>query len=307
MPSNVNEIGVFVVDENGNIDGLAPGSDGFLKAALNQSQIIFSALYKNPDEFALENIQRVIEVDSNARLQFFMVSNGTTDTALAELESSGKTSLPILFSTSENLRVDNLNSEGFTLEWEDSMGGDDDFNDIQFNVGLTQDSVKGTKLQAKKELIDLRDITDDAVVNVEVYREAAFDNLIGFYKISDVNGGIDTDGDGIADINPNDAGYKDAALTNRITSLDLLATENQTPTTVDGVLEAGSILAPFIIADGTFDEAINNNAEVYFAFLGANNDKKDHIRLLGDNTFGFEDMVNGGDKDFNDAIIKINF
>ncbi len=150
-------------------------------------------------------------------------------------------------------------------------------------------------------------MTDDAVVNVEVYREAAFDNLIGFYKISDFNGGIDIDGDGIADINPNDAGYKDAALANRITGLDLLATENQTTTTVDGILEAGSILAPFIIADGTFDEAINNNAEVYFAFLGANSDKTDRIRLLGDNTFGFEDMVNGGDKDFNDVIVKINF
>ncbi|MGB3650700.1 MAG: DUF4347 domain-containing protein [Rivularia sp. (in: cyanobacteria)] len=305
---NVNEIGVFVVDENGNIDGLAPGSDGFLKAALNQSQIIFSALSQNPNGFAVENIQRLIEVDSDARLQFFMVSNGTTNTALAEIESSGETSLPILFSTSENLRVDKLNSEGFTLEWEDSTGGDDDFNDIQLNAALTQEaSIKGTKLQAKKELIDLRDMTDDAVVNVEVYREAAFDNLIGFYKISDVNGGIDTDGDGIADINPNDAGYKDAALTNRITGLDLLATENQTTTTVDGILEAGSILAPFIIADGTFDEAINNNAEVYFAFLSANSDKTDHIRLLGDNTFGFEDMVNGGDKDFNDAIVKINF
>ncbi len=305
--SNVNEIGVFVVDENGNIDGLAPGSDGFLKAALNQSQIIFSALSENPNGFAVENIQRIVEVDSNARLQFFMVSNGTTDAALAEIESTGNTNLPIFFSTSENLRVDNLNSEGFTLEWEDSAGGDD-FNDIQLNAALTQDnSAKATKLQTKKELIDLRDITDDAAVNVEVYREAAFDNLIGFYKISDINGGIDTNGDGIADINPNDAGYKDAALTNRITGLDLLATENQTTTTVDGILEAGSILAPFIIADGTFDEAINNNAEVYFAFLGANSDKTDHIRLLADNTFGFEDTVNAGDKDFNDAIVKINF
>ena len=31
---NVNEVGVFVVDdENGNVDGLAPGRDGYLKAA----------------------------------------------------------------------------------------------------------------------------------------------------------------------------------------------------------------------------------------------------------------------------------
>jgi hypothetical protein len=29
--------------------------------------------------------------------------------------------------------------------------------------------------------------------------------------------------------------------------------------------------------------------------------------LLGDNTFGFEDFINGGDKDFNDVILKANF
>ncbi|WP_267901204.1 DUF4114 domain-containing protein [Dulcicalothrix desertica] len=39
---------------------------------------------------------------------------------------------------------------------------------------------------------------------------------------------------------------------------------------------------------------------------GANTDKVDHIRLLGNNTFGFEDLANGGDKDYNDIIVKAN-
>jgi hypothetical protein len=30
----------------------------------------------------------------------------------------------------------------------------------------------------------------------------------------------------------------------------------------------------------------------------------DHIRLLGNNTFGFEDLAGGGDNDFNDVIIQ---
>ncbi|MGB3642390.1 MAG: DUF4114 domain-containing protein, partial [Rivularia sp. (in: cyanobacteria)] len=295
----VNEIAVFEVDENGNIDGNAPGSDGFIKAALSQSQIIFSAISNLPNGFAVENIQRVLEVNSDARLEFLSISNGTIDTALAEIESTGNTNLSIVFSTSDNLALNNLNAEGFTLELQSS---------IQVNAALTQENpVQGTKLQTQKELIDLRDITTNAAVSVEVYREAAFDNLIGFYKVTDVNGGIDTDGDGIADINVGDAGYKNAALTNRITGLDLLSTENQTTTTIEGNLDSGSILATFMIADGTLDEAINNNAEVYFSFLGANSDQSDHIRLLGENTFGFEDMVNGGDRDFNDVIMKVNF
>lgn len=30
-------------------------------------------------------------------------------------------------------------------------------------------------------------------------------------------------------------------------------------------------------------------------YLGANTDKVDHIQLLGNNTFGFEDLANGGE------------
>lgn len=41
--------------------------------------------------------------------------------------------------------------------------------------------------------------------------------------------------------------------------------------------------------------------------MGVNSDKVDHTRLLGNNVFGFEDKVGGGDKDFNDTIIKIDF
>jgi hypothetical protein len=49
-----------------------------------------------------------------------------------------------------------------------------------------------------------------------------------------------------------------------------------------------------------------NNPAVYFPFLEGNADKIDHIRLLGSNIFGFEDLPNGGDKDFNDVIVKVN-
>jgi len=62
-----------------------------------------------------------------------------------------------------------------------------------------------------------------------------------------------------------------------------------------------------MIANGNLDEAINGSAEVYFSFLGANSDNNDHIRLLGDNTFGYEDLAGGGDFDYNDMIVKVDF
>ncbi|MEM9925941.1 MAG: cadherin domain-containing protein, partial [Cyanobacteria bacterium P01_D01_bin.50] len=306
----VNEVGLFLVDdENGNVDGNTRGSDGYLKAALQRAQVIFSAISNRPSGFDLGDIERILEVDSDARFGFYLISDGTTDTALAELESTNTTNLPIFFSDSSNLQVSDLLEESFKLNWSDEIGNSD-FTDMELSVQLTQDApAPFTELQgeAQKELIDLRNETGQISVSVEVYREAAFDNLIGFYQVVDTNGGIDTNGDGTADFNPGDTGYEEAALTNRVTGLDLLQTDNQQTSTFDGILEGGNIFASFMVVDGTVDEAINNNAEVYFSFLGANSDGVDHIRLLGDNTFGYEDLPGGGDFDYNDMIVKVDF
>ncbi|MEO1433339.1 MAG: DUF4114 domain-containing protein, partial [Cyanobacteria bacterium J06633_8] len=306
----VNEVGVFVVDdENGNIGGNAPGSEGYLQAALQRSEVIFSAVADRPSGFDLGDIERVLEVDSDANLGFYLISDGTTDTALAELEANGTTNLPVFFPDFSNLKVSDLATNGFNLNWSEqaSVG---DFTDMELNIEVTEDALPvGTQLQGQtqNELIDLSNETGQVSVSVEVHREAAFDNLIGFYQVVDSNGGIDIDGDGVVDFNPGDAGYEEAALTNRITTLDLLQTDDQQTSTFDGTFDGGSILASFMVVDGTVDEAINNNAEVYFSFLGANSDGVDHIRLLGDNTFGYEDLTGGGDFDYNDMIVKVDF
>ncbi len=308
---NVNEIGLFIVDdESGNINGNTPSSEGYLKAALQRAQVIFSAISNRPNGFDLADIERVIEVAENTRLGFYMISNGTTDTVLSQIQANGTTNLPIFFSNSSSqLEIADFSAEGFKLNWLDEVSGND-LTAMELSVQLTQDAPASfTKLQreTQKELIDLRNTPDKVSVNIEVHREATFDNLIGFYQVLDANGGIDTSGDGVADINPSDNGYKEAALLNRVTGLDLLKTSNQQTNTINGTLESGNILAPFIVIDGTVDEALNNSTEVYFSFLGANNDGVDHIRLLGDSTFGFEDLAGGGDLDYNDMIIKLNF
>ncbi|MEO0934374.1 MAG: DUF4114 domain-containing protein, partial [Cyanobacteria bacterium J06641_2] len=178
---------------------------------------------------------------------------------------------------------------------------------IELKVGTTDDtSAPFTELQreAQLELIDLRDVTGSVDVSVDVHREAAFDNLIGFYQVTDSDGGIDTTGDGIADVNVGDAGYKQAALNNRIESLDLLGTEDGVTTTFNGTFDGGNIIASFMIVDGTVEEALDGTKETYFSYLGANTDGTDRIRLLGENTFGYEDLT---DNDFNDVIVELKF
>ena len=161
--------------------------------------------------------------------------------------------------------------------------------------------------------------------------DASFDNLLGFYEIADAEGGIDTNGDGVADMLIGDAGYAEAALNNRIDALTLRAGRvNTNVSDVGNVSLAGDrqfaamVLANggeqgfdgFIAAenaetDGVFNDAGNSSGDqvVYFSFLGANPDGANHLKHLGNNVFGFEDMSSNfnSDNDFNDAIFKLDF
>jgi hypothetical protein len=90
-----------------------------------------------------------------------------------------------------------------------------------------------------------------------------------------------------------------------------LSVGNGQTRTVDTTLAGGTLYAPFIIADGNveslLDNDLANDPAIYFAYLGSNSDKTNHIRVLGDNILGFEDLHNGGDFDYNDAIISVKF
>ncbi len=89
-----------------------------------------------------------------------------------------------------------------------------------------------------------------------------------------------------------------------------MTVNNQGTATYNGNFTPGSIFAPFLIVNGRpevlLDSNANNDPAVYFPFLGANSDKVDHIRMLGNNIFGFEDLPNGGDLDYNDIIVKVD-
>ncbi|MDZ8027125.1 MAG: DUF4347 domain-containing protein [Nostoc sp. DedQUE11] len=295
----VKELCVFNVDDDeGKIDGIAPGAEGYAKAALLRSKVIFCSLGNLPNGFNTADLTNILEFESNTKLRFYMVSNSTTQAVL-----SGKASFSsVVFSSSTNSSSESSENEGFSLN----------FQSLVVTVEATNQQITlGTGLQGKKEgeLIDLRDVKQLVKADFKVHREAALNNCVGFYQIADESGGIDTNNDGVADILVGQAGYAEAAVRGRVTGIDLTVT-NQGTASHNGTFAASSLFAPFIIINGKPDAFVaknsNNNPTVYFAFLGANTDKADHIRLLGNNTFGFEDLANGGDKDYNDIIVQIN-
>jgi hypothetical protein len=137
-----------------------------------------------------------------------------------------------------------------------------------------------------------------------VTSDAGFNNLVGFYTVVDEAGGIDINDDGIADFNPGDNGYTQAALAH---AEDPLLTRGQT-----GSIEftAGEFVVPFLLADGgDLDEipaALPEGVQAYFPDLAANADGADHFRV-SDKTLGIEDLSGGGDQDFNDFVFQLDF
>ncbi|MBW4646456.1 MAG: VCBS repeat-containing protein [Goleter apudmare HA4340-LM2] len=306
----LNELVLFTVDDTkGTINGIAPGAAGYAQAALERSRVVFSAIANSPNGFNGNNLSSILEVNSTDNLRFLLVKNGTLDAV-----RSGAISISeLLFASATTQKITALGGDEFSVAWQDgSSSSTTEFNSFVVRIKQTNQAVPvGASLQSQSqgEVIDLREVKQAVRAEFSVHREAAYDNFVGFYRVADENGGIDTNGDGVADLLPGQAGYTQAAVRGRVAGIGL-AVSNQGTATFTSTFQPGSIFAPFLIVNGRPDALLDTNANndpaVYFPYLGANADKSDHIRLLGNNIFGFEDLPNGGDKDFNDLIVKVN-
>ena len=305
----VNELGVFTVDDaQGNVNGIAPGTVGYAQAALDRAKVIFSAIANLPNGFDPKTLSRSLEFNSGDNLRFFLIKNDTLD----NVREKNTSNPDILFSNAANQKITDSGTGNFTLAWKDGNGSSD-FNDFVVNIQATDSPLPlGANLQDQQqgEVLDLISVdpTKTVQANFVVNREASYNNFVGFYKIADTQGIITDPLTGIS-LKPGDIDYAEAAVKNRIAGIDLQAA-NQSTATINGVFQGGSTFAPFIVINGSPDQLLDTNKSndpaVYFAYIGANSDGIDHIRLLGNNTFGFEDLAGGGDLDYNDIIIKAN-
>jgi uncharacterized repeat protein (TIGR01451 family) len=305
--SQLNEIGVFKLAADNTINGIAPGAAGFAKAALSSSTTLFTALADNTTDGL--DLSHIFKVANGDRLGFFMVTNGSIqdDLKANKFDNVVFSIDPANVGSKDYLQVTE-NAGAFALEWE--QGNDNTFKDL--SVSLTTDSSPDSPLnsitslqgQPAGEVLDLREFAGKNLqATFTIKREAAYNNIVGLYKIDDAEGTV-TSVTG-AKLKPQDLGYKEAALYNKIAGLDLIG-ENGTTVKIEKTVTGGAMYAPYLIINGYNPHPNFIDNFVYTAFAQSNFGQEDRIRLLGDNTFGFEDLIYG-DKDFNDLVIQASF
>jgi hypothetical protein len=156
-------------------------------------------------------------------------------------------------------------------------------------------------------LIDLSDLNQDVEATFTISREADFNNTVGFYTVNADGSVVDpVSGD---NINPGETDYLQALIANR---LDIaMTTADDTSTEFTTELAGGKIYAPFIVVNAGIaeltDSDTTNDPTVYVPFPAANGEGFNHILNLGNNTLGFEDLPSGGDLDYNDFRITVDF
>jgi Domain of unknown function (DUF4114)/Cysteine-rich secretory protein family len=165
------------------------------------------------------------------------------------------------------------------------------------------------RTDASKTGIDA-DLSDKTIALkfTKMTSDASYHNYAGFYQVENEQGTV-IDPSNSKSYQPGDNGYLAAALrrsqvTNQGVELD------KNGLTGSSNLQGGHIYAPFLVANGRVNDILsrpepNTANNVYFHYQAANADKAEHVRMLGANNFGFEDLFGGGDRDYNDLTFQV--
>jgi uncharacterized delta-60 repeat protein len=304
----VSEIVLFTVDDLvGTIGSIAPGQAGYLAAVLQNAKSVFSTL--SGSFFSTD--KRELALDPSKIYQAVEIVDGSLLDVQQQL-ASGKTPTNVLFSlpdASGNSPVKITNTtNGYNL----SINNDELVLAIDKLAGTLANIPIGAKSQslAAGRTIDLIDYVGQTLkADIVTKSSATYNNQIGFYAVEDAIGTIKLANG--STLKPGDTNYASEAVKLALTnSLQAGKTDSLMAKDIMG----GKLYAPVVVAQGTLNEFVSknptnaggaNDIHAYFNYLGANPDKVDHFRTIGDNTFGVEDLYGGGDRDFNDLVIKM--
>lgn len=292
-----NEIGVYRVnDATGAIGNLAVGDAGYAQAALAAATPVFA----RGQTTGARNVQTFA---AGTVLGFYLAQNTTA----AAVRAANPTNAPVAGAT-VFFSFAGANSDGAehargalagtaeTVRFEDGLrGGDGDFDDAVIRVRtINPNLAAGTTGQTVPTAFRLN------------RRDAALHSEIGVYAFDDSSGAV-------SGVRPTDPGYAAAVLRSPGRAV-LFSPASAVGAVAGAALPGGGNFGFYLIAGGTAGElqtfnptnAAGGMPVMYFSQAGANPDSFLHVRQR-DNTLYFEDGRNGGDQDFNDAVVSFAF
>lgn len=293
-----NEIGVYrVQDAAGKLGALAATDPGYATAALQASQVVFNSGQK-------AGARRELTFNAGDRLAFVLVQNRTIAAQLAANPGNAAGQGPLAFFSVETANPDKFDhvrtqlqvSGAQSFAWEDlAGGGDKDFNDVVFRVGATAPGVlrapTGSPQRATFTLVG---------------RSAMYQSEVGVFPVEDASGRIGS-------LHPGDSGYVQAALANGRRQM-LFAQSQGAGAQATRDVPADGFLGMYIISNGNAEQILSNTGlkgknrpRAFLSFAAANEDAFDHFRSSNETDIGIEDKFRGGDRDFNDAVVRVTF
>jgi cyclophilin family peptidyl-prolyl cis-trans isomerase len=296
-----NEVGVFSVDDaQGRVNGILPGSPGYDAAVFQGIQIVFRG---NQTAGA----RRELSFNGGSRLGFVLIQNGTIANHQTQNPNNQLGRPLVAFFSFDNaspdgfdhVRTQTLGDGRTRFSWEDiTGGGDQDFNDLVFTVGI-----------AGERATTVPGIAGQTVPTTFTWlsREAGFNNEIGLFRVDSADGRIGT-------LQPSDPGYARAALTSS-TRQTIFASGQGAGAITTLSLPGGSLFGLYLIQNTSTAGFLSQNPDnapgvitnAFFSFTDANPDRFDHWIWQSDKEFVFEDLFMGGDRDFNDGLIRVEF
>ncbi len=258
--------------------------------------------------FNLDNIL----VDNASEIRVFSASAGGAEIQLdtfsvlqaGQIDSSFTPSFSLDATEGDTLRFELVDSDDSITDGTTSIDSDGNglltFGTTTLSLA-TDDGTSAPNLVVNSDdgdgaaALDFRDRGGDSTVEFTVFREADFDSTVGLYIVDDLTGQVSFNGQ---TFQFGDAGYAEAALNQAVQGLSLSTSDGGATTTTATVDDA--LFGMYItVQDPNFD-----TAQTYFSFLSANDDSNDHVKLLGSNAIGFEDLPGLGDADFNDLVVS---
>ncbi|MEZ6032636.1 MAG: DUF4114 domain-containing protein [Planctomycetaceae bacterium] len=298
------QLGLFIADsDSGAVGGVDPHSRNFAKTALRDNdQAILFGRFDRPGE------TESISVPGGSRVGFYLIQNSDSHRFLHANPLNRLNRSPLTFfsvtdanpDSFDHVRSKELGAGVWQFGWEDlTFGGDRDFDDLI--VTLTVDDLSVPTILVPESAAE----TVSTTFTLDA-RFASYRSEFGVFEVDDETGRI-------GGLTPDDPGYAKAALTS-VSQTKIFDRDAAVGSEVTVPLKAGAYYGVYMIQNSSLGKWLRSNPSnkvsksprAFFGFADTNPDNFDHTRWQG-NTIFWEDLTNGGDRDFDDLVISWEF